>query len=235
MFADDTNLFCSNKKIKPLFLKGNLKLRKIFEWFRANKLSLKEDKTRFTLFHRPQDRDNQPLRLPALKINDHEIKRSSSIKFLGILVDEYLIWIDHINILENKLPKNLSLLYKTKPFLNAKALKSLYFPFFHSYVTYENIAWRSTSMEKLKKVFSKQKQVIKTISVTSLDYKNLKSEEIMNRLDILNIHKLNMYHTVNLMFRVKNNTISEAFRAKFQIVQYNSRQGTAKITLKNLK
>ena len=98
MFADDTNLFCSNKKIKPLFLKGNLKLRKIFEWFRANKLSLKEDKTRFTLFHRPQDRDNQPIRLPALKINDHEIKRSSSIKFLGILLDEYLIWIDHINI-----------------------------------------------------------------------------------------------------------------------------------------
>ena len=90
-------------------------------------------------------------------------------------------------------------------------------------------------MEKLKKVFSKQKQVIKTISVTSLDYKNLKSEEIMNRLNILNIHKLNMYHTVNLMFRVKNNTIPEAFRAKFQMVQYNSRQGTAKITLKNLK
>ena len=233
MFADDTSLFCSNKKIKPLFLKGNLKLRKIFEWFRANKLSLKEDKTRFTLFHRPQDRDNQPLRLPALKINDHEIKRSSSIKFLGILVDEYLILIDHINILENKLPKNLSLLYKTKPFLNDKAMKSLYFPFFHSYVTYENKAWCSTSMGKLKKVFSKQKQVIKT--VTSLDHKNLKSEEIMNRLDILNIYKLNIYYTVNLIFRVNNNTISEAFRAKFQIVQYNSRQDKAKITLKNLK
>ena len=62
MFADDTNLFCSNKKIKPLFLKANLELRKISEWFRANKLSLNEDKTRFILFHRPQDRDNLPLR-----------------------------------------------------------------------------------------------------------------------------------------------------------------------------
>ena len=148
-------------------------------------------------------------------------------------MDEYLILIDHINILENKLPKNLSLLYKTKPFLNDKAMKSLYFPFFHSYVTYENKAWCSTSMGKLKKVFSKQKQVIKT--VTSLDHKNLKSEEIMNRLDILNIYKLNIYYTVNLIFRVNNNTISEAFRAKFQIVQYNSRQDKAKITLKNLK
>ena len=106
MFADDTNLFYLNKNIKPLFLKANLELRKISEWFRANKLSLNEDKNRFGLFHRPQDRDNLPLQLPALKIYDYEIKQSSSIKFLGILVDEHLSYIDHINTLENKLSKN---------------------------------------------------------------------------------------------------------------------------------
>ena len=53
MFADDTNLFCSNKKIKPLFLKANLELGKISGWLRANKLFLNEDKTRFILFHIP--------------------------------------------------------------------------------------------------------------------------------------------------------------------------------------
>ena len=67
-----------------------------------------------------------------------------------------------------------------------------YFFFFHSYVTYGIIAWCSTSMAKLKKIFSKQKQAIKTISMTSLDYKNLKSEEIMDTLGILNIYKLNI-------------------------------------------
>ena len=101
-------------------------------------------------------------------------------------------------------------------------MKSLYFSFIHSYLTYENIAWCNTSMTKLKKIFSKQKQAIKTISMTSLDYKNLKSEEIMDRLGILNIYKLNIYHRLNLMLRVKNNnTITEAFRTKFQIVQHN--------------
>ena len=108
-------------------------------------------------------------------------------------MNEHLSWIDHINTLENKLSKNLGLLYKEKPFLNAKAMKMFYFFFFHSYVTYGIIAWCSTSMAKLKKIFSKQKQAIKTmtISMTSLDYKNLKSEEIMDRLGILNIYKLN--------------------------------------------
>ena len=84
-------------------------------------------------------------------------------------MDEHLSWIDHINTL-----KKLGLLYKAKPFLNDKAMKSLYFSFSHSYLTYGNIAWRSTSMTKSKKFFSKQKQAIKTFSITSLDYKNLK-------------------------------------------------------------
>ena len=136
-------------------------------------------------------------------------------------MDEHLSWIDHINTLENKLSKNLGLLYKAKPFLNAKAMKSLYFSFFHSYLTYGNIALCNTLMAKLKKIFSTQKQAIKAIPMTSLDYKNLKSGEIKDRLGILNIYKLNIYHTVNLMFRVKNNTILEAFRTKFQIVQHN--------------
>ena len=92
-------------------------------------------------------------------------------------MDEHLSWIDHINTLENKLSKNLGFLYKEKPFLNAKAMKSFCFSFFHSYVTYGIMAWCSTLMAKLKKIFSKQKQAIKTISMTSLDYKNLKSEE----------------------------------------------------------
>ena len=35
---------------------------------------LNKDKTRFTLFHRSQYRDQLPLRLPDLKVNDYEMK-----------------------------------------------------------------------------------------------------------------------------------------------------------------
>ena len=62
MFADDTNLFYKSKTVKTFFLKAIIELEKISEWFQANKLSLNEDKTRFTLFHKLQDRDNFPIR-----------------------------------------------------------------------------------------------------------------------------------------------------------------------------
>ena len=90
IFADDTNLFYSHNNIKILFKNANDELEKISQWFKANKLSLNEGKTKFTLFHKLRDKDNLPLQLPNLKISNNEIKRSSSIKFLGVLVDENL-------------------------------------------------------------------------------------------------------------------------------------------------
>ena len=40
MFADDTNLFYTNKNLKVLFETVNKKLHCFDEWFIANKLSL---------------------------------------------------------------------------------------------------------------------------------------------------------------------------------------------------
>ena len=39
------------------------------EWFQANKLSLNEDKTRFTLSHKFRDRDNLLLQLSVLTLS----------------------------------------------------------------------------------------------------------------------------------------------------------------------
>ena len=145
IFADDTNLFCSGKHIKTLFQTANIELEKIAICFQANKLSLNESKTKFTLFHISWDKDNLPLKLPILKINNFEIKRTTSIEFLGTMVDENLTWNDHIHILENKLSKNIGLLYRAKPYLDKNTMTALYFSFFHSYLNYGNIAWASTT------------------------------------------------------------------------------------------
>ena len=48
------------------------------------------DKTKFTFFHKPNERDDIPLKLPPLKINQKTIQRVDSIKFLGVLLDENL-------------------------------------------------------------------------------------------------------------------------------------------------
>ena len=92
MFADDTNFFFSHKNIKTLFEKTNNELKIINEWFKSNKLSLNMDKTNYIFFHRSKQKDTIPLKLPKLSINNTKIKRVTTTKFLGTLIDEHLTW-----------------------------------------------------------------------------------------------------------------------------------------------
>ena len=79
-------IYSAQENIKTLFETANIELEKIAIWFQANKLSLNESKTKFTLFHESWDKDNLPLKLPILKINNFDIKRTTPIKLLGIMV-----------------------------------------------------------------------------------------------------------------------------------------------------
>ena len=82
MSADNTNLFYSNKDINTAFLKVNDELQKINEWFISNKLSLNVKKNKYSLFRTPSKKDDILLVLPKLNINNREIARTKSIKFL---------------------------------------------------------------------------------------------------------------------------------------------------------
>ena len=144
MFADDTNLFFSSYDIKTLFHIVNQELINIHEWFKANKLSINSSKTKYVFFHKPCKADYIPLKLPDLKINNSTIEREYDIKFLGVILDENLTWRKNIYIIENKISKNIGLLYKAKFLLSQKCLKSIYFSFVHSYINYANITWAGT-------------------------------------------------------------------------------------------
>ena len=91
----------------------------------------------------------------------------------------------------------VGLLHKSNYFLNAKRMKNLLF--FHRYLNSGNIAWCSTSItKKILKIYSKQKQAIKALSMGSEDCSGLKIEDIMKKINILNIYKLNIYHVIKL-------------------------------------
>ena len=163
MFSDDTNLSYAEENIKKLFDIVNIELQKISQWFISNKLSLNVTKTKYSFFHKPSKKDNILLVLPKLSICNNEIKRSESIKFLGVFLDENLTWKDHIRYLENKIAKNIGLLFRSKPYLTKKCLLSLYYSYIHTYISYANIAWGSTYISNLKKINSQQKHAIRII------------------------------------------------------------------------
>ena len=51
------------------------------------------------------------LKLSDLKIENVDDERNSSVKFLEVMLDEHIIWMDGIRTLESKIVKNSSLLH----------------------------------------------------------------------------------------------------------------------------
>ena len=86
-FADDTNLLYTNNSIKKLNKLLNKDLKNLTNWLNANKISLNVDKTEMILF--------KPTKKPLdcqlkLKLNGKRLYQTSSFKYLGIKIDQYL-------------------------------------------------------------------------------------------------------------------------------------------------
>ena len=63
--------------------------------------------------------------LPDLFINDAKIKSENSLKLLGAMINENLTWKNHVELFENKISKNIGILFKPSCFLNSKSLRSI--------------------------------------------------------------------------------------------------------------
>ena len=61
-------------------------MKKINQWFEANRLSLKIKKTKFALIHKNFSKDEISVKLPSLIIGNNNVERKYSIKFWGVIL-----------------------------------------------------------------------------------------------------------------------------------------------------
>ena len=92
LFADDINLFLSNKDINKLFNDMNYELQKISIWFKENKVSLNVTKTKCSLFYLQKKKLLIANDLLIFRIDNFEILGESLTKFLAIFIDKNLTW-----------------------------------------------------------------------------------------------------------------------------------------------
>ena len=141
-----------------------------------------------------------------------EIKHESSAKFLGVIIDKNITWNKHIELVENKISKNIGILYRASHYLDKKSLKSIYFSFIHNYVNYCNIAWASTSRTKLDKILKKQKHAVRII-YNKDKFKH--SEPLMRDMNSLNVYQISIFQILKFMYKSKHNLKPRVFDNTF--------------------
>ena len=169
------------------------------------------------LFHKCIDQGNISLKLPLLQLNSNIIEGENSLKFLRVILDEHLTWKKHIQLIENKVSKNIGVLYKASKLINYKCLRSIYFSFIHSYINYVNIAWASTNKTNLKKLFGKQKQAVRIIfNEDRLTH----ARPLLATLNALNVYQINLLQVLVFMHKIKTNSSPRIFLHQFQTINY---------------
>ena len=111
LFADDTNVFLQGKDKMIIAETLNKELLKVVEWLHVNKLSLNVNKTHYVLF----TLSDRPVTFHYdIKIEGLCIQRVTSKKFLGIIIDQNLKWIDHIRWIQSKIEKGIGMLARAR-------------------------------------------------------------------------------------------------------------------------
>ena len=169
------------------------------------------------MLHKAKSKDNLPLVLPDLFINDVKIKEENSLKFLGVVTDEDVTWKTHVELVENKISKSVGIVFKASRSFNSKFLRSIYFALVHPFINYANIAWASTNKTYLKGILGKQKQAARIMSSNDI---SIPSRLFMKELNIFNVYQINILQHLLFMFKVKNSITPRVFNQVFSLIDH---------------
>ena len=102
-------------------------------------------------------------RAPKIKINWHTIKEVDQTKFLGIIIDNNLTWLPHVENLHKRLKSATGTLRRIRHNIPKENYKSLYYALFESHMTYGITLFGGIGKTHLEKLFRVQKHCVRLL------------------------------------------------------------------------
>jgi hypothetical protein len=96
---------------------------------------------------------------------NRKIATAQSLKFWGLTIETTLTWKHHIGELSPRLNKVCYAIRSNKPFMSLDVLRSTYFSYAHSIISYGTIFWGNSSCSE--DIFKIQKIIIRIIMNSS--------------------------------------------------------------------
>ena len=110
-FADDTNILYTSNSLEDINTKINRDLKPVAEWLKATKISLNSGKAELDLF---RSKDKKISKNMSFRISVQKINMISQTKYLGLVLDEHLIFKYHFQNFKLKLNRANCLLSKIR-------------------------------------------------------------------------------------------------------------------------
>ena len=132
--------------------------------------------------------------------------------YLGILLDNQLLFKQHVKMLESKLSWYEGILFELKSFLPKYSLNIIYYAFIHSDLNYGLIIWSATPASNLSKLCRIQNKALRVI--TGTDWRE-HAPPLYAKQKILQLSKLITYSVANFMHKFSNKKLPATFNHFF--------------------
>ena len=187
LFADDTSLILNDKNILTLKTKAESAMKEIDKWFKLNKLSLSHGKSVFLLFHGPRV---DPCRwFDTIQVERENIPRATTVKYVGLHVDEGLTFKKHVEEVYKSLVKFFSVFYNIRDKVNPHLVRTIYYACIHSKIKYGIEIYGTAKSSTLQKLQTIQNKLLKVLTKREYRFNTNTLHTSINILKVNDIHK----------------------------------------------
>ena len=163
--------------------------------------------------------------IDSLQINGQTIHRVNSTKFL-VYIDDELDWGLQISHIRKKIASGSYAINSAKRCLSVDNLRTLFYSFFHSHLSYANIIWCSTFQSKLRTLEVAQKRAIRNVCGVSY---NEHSSPLLKKLGVPQLKDLHKIQLCRLMYNfthdiLPRSSLSDLFITNANVHAHNTRQ-----------
>jgi len=197
------------------FLKKEMEkdLTLIQDWLNANKLSLSVVKTKTIVFCTKQKNKNPEI---DVKLDDKIIKQVKSTKFLGMHVNQNLVWTEHIKHVQDKIATVSGIIYRSKHILPQSTSLQIYNSLALPHLLYCNPIWGGTYPTHIDPIIKSQKRIIRNITGseflahTSPLFKNLSTLKFTDLTELETLKIIHKYDNKKLPANLQNTYIKSS-------------------------
>ena len=125
------------------------------------------------------------------------------------MIDSNLTWHSHIENISKKMSRAIGLLYKIRPFVNIKIMKTLYYALVYPHILYAIEVWGSAGITILNRLLVLQKRIVRLLSYSDTrnsDYSFPPSNPLVFKEQMLKVQDLFKMRIVKFIHNCLNKT-----------------------------
>jgi len=147
-----------------------------------------------------------------LKMGGHQIDRTKSYRYLGLLVDEKFSWYEHVNEVCSKLSQVAGVIFKIRKLLTKEALMLVYHGLVSSKLRYGLICWATANKSLHQKVNVAHNKIITYLTFSK---RCSKMWPLYCKLKVLPLHILIQIEYAKTMYKFQKKLLPAVFNKYF--------------------